>query len=137
MRKVFSILFVLIILVSAMRLSFAEHICGGKIAAVKFSVTGALASCGMEYKKAKSAANQAIADNCCHNELTVISVDNYNPVSFEFKNITQPLLNVFAIPSFITLPSLKVISAFNTNISPPDNPLANSVGLADICIFRI
>jgi hypothetical protein len=48
MKKVLSISLVLLMLTAMLHLSVATHYCGGKIAASKISLSGELASCGME-----------------------------------------------------------------------------------------
>jgi uncharacterized protein YxeA len=48
MKKIFSILFAVMVVLSGMHISISTHICGGEIAAVKLSVSAVKATCGME-----------------------------------------------------------------------------------------
>jgi hypothetical protein len=138
MKKTLSILFATLILVSGMHLSIATHICGGKVAAVKWSFSGQKATCGMENTKKECPAHNGITSNCCHNKLSVYSVDyTYNPASFQIKEVTKSLLQIFYIPVNIAFDSYIASTSSSTIISPPDNLLASAVSLSKICIFRI
>lgn len=138
MKKLFAISFVLLILLSGMHLSIATHICGGEIAAVKWSFSGAKATCGMENPDESYPVHDEIASNCCHNEVSFYTVDNnYNPSSFQIKEVTKCLLQVFDIPESISIRSFFIESTLLYSISPPDNLLVSRVSLSDICIFRI
>jgi hypothetical protein len=48
MKKVLILLIAVILAVSGMQISLDRHYCGGQLADVRVSVTGKLASCGME-----------------------------------------------------------------------------------------
>jgi hypothetical protein len=139
MKKYFTIPLALLILVSGMHFTIATHFCGGEIAATKISITGKEASCGMvRDTKSITSSETSITSDCCENEFSVYSVDNnYSPSAFHFKEITQNILHEFLIPEgFSFHPALPSLTNF-TNVSPPDNYLANAVSIADICIFRI
>ena len=138
MKKVFSILFATIILVSGMHLSIAEHICGGKVAAVKWSFSGEKAGCGMEKAKGTCQSHSGIASNCCKNKIYYFSVDNnFNPSGFLVKDITKKVSQVFTVPVSLLPHSYIVSYSSFTNVSPPDKTIANAVSLVDICVFRI
>lgn len=139
MKKLFSILFAAMILLSGMHLSFAKHICGGEISAVKLSVTDEKASCGMEVAENSCPTHKSFeAESCCKDEISFLTVDkNYNPSTFQLNQPTDQLLQVFYIPenSGLLLHSSKLSS--NTNVQPPGNSIASAVSLPDICVFRI
>jgi len=138
MKKVFSILFASIILVSGMHLSIAEHICGGKVAAVKWSFSGDKASCGMEKAEGTCNSQNVNTSNCCKNKIAYFSVDNnYSPSTFQVKDVIKKISQVFAIPVSM-LPHLTIVSHSSfANISPPDKSIGNAVSLSEICVFRI
>jgi hypothetical protein len=137
MKKLFSILFAFLILLSGMHLSIATHVCGGEIAAVKWSFSEEKATCGMEVAKQSDSDKNTITSECCHNKLSVYTVDNnYNPSSFQIKELTKNLLQVFNIP-VNTFSSISNLSYSHPNVIPPDIALTSAVSLADICIFRI
>lgn len=138
MKRIFSILFAVLILISGMHLSIATHICGGEVADVKWSFTGEKATCGMESDEQSTSSEPLIASNCCQNEISILAVDNnYNPSSIQIKEITKSLLQVCNVPVSMTLPSCAASTLFSTIIGPPDNLLASAVSLPNICTFRI
>jgi hypothetical protein len=139
MKKFFSIPLALLILLSGMHFTISTHFCGGKIAATKISITGKEASCGMTHDtKSKASSETSIASDCCENEFSVYSVDNnYSPSSFHIKEITQNILHIFYIPEGFSFHSIFPLLTKFTNVSPPDNFAANTVNMANICVFRI
>lgn len=138
MKKLFSISFLFLILLSGMHLSIATHLCEGEVAAVKWSFSGEKATCGMENPKQSCPIHNSIASDCCKNEVVVYSVDNnYNPSSLQIKETDKNLLQVFAIPESISIHPFASSNCLYTNISPQDKLLASAVRLADICVFRI
>jgi hypothetical protein len=138
MKKLFSISFAFLILLAGMHLSIASHICGGEVAAVKWSLTGKNATCGMESTKQSCPVQNGIHSNCCHNEIAYFSVDNnYNPTSFQIQEVSKSLIQVFDVPVSFSFNSSIAANSFLNNVIPPDIALTSAVSLADICIFRI
>jgi hypothetical protein len=136
MKKLFSILFAALILLSGMHLSMASHYCEGELAAVKWSLDDEMASCGMATDH--QTIPNGYSEECCHDELAFYEVDNnYNPSNFQLNQPTDQLLQVFYIPenSGLLLHSTKLTT--NTNVQPPGNYIASAVSLPDICVFRI
>lgn len=140
MKKILSILFASLILVSGMHLSLAVHYCGGDLVASKISLSEQKAECGMESGKSECPIHgkNEVNSNCCKNEVTVYSVDGtYRTSSFEFKQFTSNLLQVFYVPSSIGLSNNLYNLAYIANVSPPINLMVRQVNLPDICVFRI
>ncbi len=139
MKRIFSILFALLILLSGTQLTVSTHYCGGELAASKVSVWGGLATCGMEEVTDKcSRAGSHLNSDCCNNTISVYEVDhNYSPSLFEFKTIAQSVLQVFTLPENISFYSLTSLFPIDTNTGPPESLLATSVSLPKICVFRI
>lgn len=138
MKKTLSILFASLILLSGMHLSIAKHFCGGEFAAVKWSLSGAKATCGMESDENTCPNHNGISSNCCRNEVAVYAIDsNYSPSSFQFKAATQLMSHVFIIPSGLLFHATTVSFSAHTSVIPPDNIAVSAVNLADICVFRI
>ncbi|MHB9142260.1 MAG: HYC_CC_PP family protein [Paludibacter sp.] len=136
MKKLFSILFAALILLSGMHLSMASHYCEGELTAVKWSLDDEKASCGMATDH-QTIPNGYSAE-CCQDQLAFYEVDNnYNPASFQLNQPTDQLLQVFYIPetSGLLLHSTKLSS--KTNVQPPGKFFACAVSLPDICVFRI
>ncbi len=138
MKKLLSISFSLLILLSGTNFTIATHYCGGELAAVKVSFAGELASCGMETDKDYLLPGIHIESDCCQNQGSVFTVDhNYSPSSTEFKAFAQTVFQVYPIPENITFHSLTSVAQLETDVSPPGALPANAVSLPKICVFRI
>ncbi|MFA5329924.1 MAG: hypothetical protein WC384_19160 [Prolixibacteraceae bacterium] len=140
MKKILSISFALLILVSGLNFTISTHYCGGKVAASKISLYGHLASCGMEESETDDCtyASTIEESSCCKNKVSVYEVDhNYSPSFTEFKVFAQTVLQLFTIPENITFHSLTSASNLYTDVSPPGFLPANAVSLPKICVFRI
>ena len=139
MKKLFSIVFAGMILLSGMHLSIASHLCGGELAAVKWSVLDEKAGCGMESIKPVNSTQKSFeAESCCKDEISYYSVDNnYNP---SFVQTTVPehhLLQVFYIPLSLGIQFKNTTLSTHTHVQPPGIYLASAVQLPDICVFLI
>ena len=139
MKKLFSILFATVIILSGMHLSFDTHLCGGVPSAVKLSFTAEKASCGMGMlEQAVTAEKSFTPESCCKDELSYLAVDtNYNPSTIELNKPEHQLLQVFYIPSTIGVQIFNTTLSANTNVQPPGNFIASAVSLPDICVFLI
>jgi hypothetical protein len=140
MRKILSILFASLILISGLHISIAKHYCSGESSAFgKISVTGELATCGMENPKDEQPLQGVnFKAHCCDNEVSTLVVDNNYAPSFSiFKAFPQPFLQVCHIIEVFNLQQIVVLSLYNTHVLPPGNYLASDVSLPDICVFRI
>ena len=139
MKKLFSIVFATVILLSGMHLSLATHMCSGELAAVKWSFADEKASCGMAVDKPiNAAANTITAESCCKDEMSFFAVDsNYNPSSLQVNEPVKQLLQVFYIPTSLGILLKTTNSASNAHVQPPGNYIASAVTLPDICVFRI
>ena len=139
MKKLFSILFAAMILLSGMHLSLATHLCGGEISAVKLSFAHEKAGCGMCAEVKTAAADKSIeSEGCCKDEMSFLAVDsNYSPSTLQIDQPTNQLLQVFDIPKTIGIPFNHTNSTTNTNVQPPGDYIASAVSIPDICVFRI
>jgi hypothetical protein len=136
MKKLFSILFAALILLSGMHLSLASHYCGGELAAVKWSLDDEKASCGMPMDH-QTFPNGYNAE-CCQDQIAFYAVDNnYNPSTFKLNQPSSQLLQVFYIPETIRFQFSNTRSSVNATIQPPGKFIASAVSLPDICVFRI
>jgi hypothetical protein len=139
MRKLYSILFAVFILLTGMHFTVASHFCGGRVAATKVSLTGKMASCGMESDlKTNNSLKTGLTSHCCDNDISVYSVDNnYMPSVFHFKEVAQHVLHAFYISGVFSFRADSPLLTKLINISPPCHYLTSAVCMADICIFRI
>ena len=123
-----------------MHFTIATHHCGSADETFKkVSVTGELASCGMEGCDDQSPSQgKHFTTHCCDDKVSVLAVDNnYTPSSFEFKAYTPQNLQVFDIPASLQTYSNAPVNLISTSVSPPGNFLVSAVSLPDICVFLI
>ena len=139
MKKMVSILMATLVLMTGLHLSVASHFCGGKLSAVKVSITGEKASCGMEEESGSSLPfGKIIKTHCCDDDLTTLTVDSsYSPSFFQNNDFTQKVIHVFAIPLAEDFTDFYALRYFNPILSPPEFFKPNSVELDTICVFRI
>ncbi len=124
-------------LASGMKVSIDRHYCGGQLAATKISVTGKLASCGMETQDHRNSNQLSFENKCCEDQLTYYNISNkFIPEQFKlsYQSVGKD------IPS---TPVLSVISNsfdrydFNIRVLPPGAGSRSSVSLSQICVLRI
>ena len=138
MKKLLSISFAILILLSGMHFTIATHYCGDELAASKISFSGKLATCGMEGEDQQSTSGNQLEKQCCNNQVSTFSVDhNYAPSSTEFYLFAHYVLQVFVIPASIDFHSFTAINLTSTDTSPPGNSLVHAVCLPKICVFLI
>lgn len=138
MKNILTIVLASFILISGMHLSIARHICGGELADVKLSFTGIADTCGMETDAATCGAHEKATSNCCRNEITKLSVEDYfGASSLQMKEVTQPVAELFFLPIIQSLYSIESeVQAF-TDIGTQANSIVHEVSLPKICVFRI
>jgi hypothetical protein len=138
MKKLFSILFALLILLSGMHFSVATHYCGGKVAATRLSFSGTEATCGMISDRSHHSDETQISRYCCDDEVAVYEINtDYSPSSSNVKEITRGMFHEFQIPGGFSIHSSLPLLINPPNASPPGWYLASAVSMAAICVFRI
>jgi hypothetical protein len=139
MKKVFSISFTLLMLATMMHFSVAIHYCQGTEVASKLSLTGKLASCGMEdNERTLPLTGTNFTRHCCDDFVTYLGRDNNYVPSYSF--IPEFFLfnfQPFALPEGFSFDSSAYLIHSYTNESPPWTLMSTSVDLTDICVFRI
>ncbi len=140
MKKILSISFALLILISGLNFTVSTHFCGGKVAASKVSLYGELASCGME----ESSTDQCklpisqVHSNCCQTKVSSFVIDsNYTPSFTDFKFFGHTALTIFIVPESDIFHNLTSLSLASSDTSPPENSLVHAVSLPKICVFLI
>jgi hypothetical protein len=139
MKKVLTILTATIILASGFQISMDRHFCGGNLAGVKISVTGQMASCGMEDpEESYPAGGLLLRTHCCEDIVTVFKIDNnYSPA---FSVLTEPIndnLHIYSNAADLIRSYKTTLTLLFTDVSPPGNLMSTDVDLSDICVFRI
>lgn len=138
MKKLFSILFALIVLLSGMHISLATHICKGEVSARKLSFIGNEATCEMESSKQSCPTHQKINTNCCQNQVVVYSIDDsYEAFAYKINELAKKVIQEFSIPLDSDFNSNIPVTPLHNNSGPPIITYASAVSLADICVFRI
>ena len=139
MKKGFSILLVVLMLAAMFHFTVATHYCSGKVAASTVSLSGKLATCGMEcMEKNYPSTETHLFTHCCDDIVNFCGIDsNYTP-SFSFvPESYQYNFQVFSIPTGSPVYSIAVLKSLYINVSPPRALMSTNVDLSDICIFRI
>jgi hypothetical protein len=137
-KKGLSITTIVLMLTAILHVSVATHYCGGMIASSKISLSGKLATCGMENKDIQTpVSGLIITSHCCENVVKRFGVTaNYFPSFTSIPESFQQHLQTFEAPGLLfrnTFASLKN----PTSESPPVIQNSSHVDLSDICIFRI
>ncbi len=139
LKKGISILLVVLMLAAMFHFTVATHYCSGKVAASTVSLSGKLATCGMECsEKGLPPPGANFTKHCCDDIVTFCRIDsNYTP-SFSFlPESYQYNFQVFSILKGSPVYCIAVLKSLYTNVSPPEALMSTSVDLSDICIFRI
>lgn len=137
MKKIFTILITVIMLASGMKFSIDRHYCGGQLAETKISVTGKLASCGMETLDHRNSNQLSFENKCCEDQLTYYSI-NSKFIPEQFK-LSHPFTwkDIPSTPGFSVVFNSFDNPGFNVRVLPPGNGLRSGVSLSQICILRI
>ena len=138
MKRVFSLLFAVLILLSGMHLTVASHLCGGELAAVKCSFTGEKASCGMQESQIPVSSNGAIESDCCKNRVTACESDgNYFSPSNKIAEIPSVTAPIFVAALSNSMQSIVLLKTYQSMVGPPVTTPSNVVEQSFICVFII
>jgi len=121
-----------------MHFTVATHYCGNS-AIQKLSVSGELATCGMEGTVDNCSSPVKLnGANCCKDRVAALVVDpNYSTSFAQLKRFSQHLLQVCQLPVDLLNKPQPALLLICTNASPPGNILVSAVSLPTICVFRI
>lgn len=92
MKKIFSVILSLVILVTSMGFTVSSHVCGGKKVKTVLSIGSSDVSCGMEKKANNCSTKPIMKKNCCEDEVLLIQND---------EDYTQQLTNFDFSPDFL------------------------------------
>ena len=139
MKKFISISLTFLLFTAIFHFSIATHYCGETIAATKISLSGKLASCGMENDEDNTPLSGTyFVSHCCENHLTFCSVtSNYQPTFSYVPEVYRDHFKILSLPEGSTLQSAVLENPICTNISPPGESASNHVDLCIICVYRI
>lgn len=135
MKKVFTIVFIFVVLLSGMTVRYSAHYCQGAFIASKLSLTGEDASCGMTTEKNESKDAQ-FSNLMCVNEITSYTfTDNY-VYSPHIGDTGKDLQNI-KLP-FVITPKINLIPASpELEIFPPGSAGLIKSESEVLCVFRI
>lgn len=137
MKKILAILFLTIIFASGIQVSIYHHYCGGKLAETKVSLSGKLASCGME-ENGRTCSNQPFIDkNCCEDQITYLGINaEFVP---EYFKLSYPSTGKSI--SSCTLFNVTLNYSYTINsaswVLPPGDKMKSGLPLSHICVLRI
>jgi hypothetical protein len=139
MKKVISISLSICMLAAMLNISVATHFCSGKIAASKISLSGKLATCGMENESGDVTSKDIhISSHCCDNNLACYGITSIYFPSFSY--VTESYQNHFQsinCPDELDPRYLTINKSIFTNVGPPGVSASSKVDLSNICVFRI
>lgn len=139
MKKAISISLTFLLIATLFHFSVATHYCGGTIAGTRISLSGKLASCGMEKDEAKTPLSGTyFVTHCCENHIGYFGVSsNYHPSFSYVPEFYHNHFKILGLPEHHPLQSVVLINSISTNVSPPGESAFNDVDLSDICVYRI
>jgi hypothetical protein len=137
-KKILSISTIILLLAAMLQISVATHYCGGMIASSKVSLSGELATCGMESRDSQlPVSGLSLSSHCCDNVVTHFVISgNYFPSFTNVPEDFQQHLQTFEIPDFL-LSNISASLKIPRSESPPSYINSSQVDLSYICIFRI
>jgi hypothetical protein len=137
MKRILAILISIILLASGMQVTMDRHYCGGRLAGIKVSLTGKLASCGMKQTTPGCQDHPIVDKKCCEDKVSVYSISsNYYP---EYFKLTHPASDRHILPVYAD--NFICDISYNRDlikwVLPPGDNLSSGLTLSFICVFRI
>jgi len=119
MKKIFSVILSLVILVTSMGFTVSSHICGGKKVKTELSIGATDVSCGMEKNTNNCTSNKQMKSNCCKDEYQLIQNDEDFSQQITHFDFSPDFLIAF-ITSYVELFENETTEIdFFANHSPP------------------
>jgi hypothetical protein len=139
MKRIIIIGLAFVFLLSGMHISVATHFCGGKVAAVKISLSGIKAGCGMGSDESSAPSREPrVSTRCCYDEMAVYKVEShYMPSGYWSDLLALNLTHPVIFPQDVLPPSLFTSRSDLADYGPPEPFAVSAVNPAEICIFRI
>lgn len=138
MKKLISIPLIILLAFSGISIKFATHFCGGYVAATNVSLTGELATCGMEHSPDNKSFQDIFTTKCCDDVTSEYSIcNNYYPSSSSIYDSGLNIIYNIDIPVYNLYNQHVIICNSGKNKKPPGAFFPNSVSRPDICIYLI
>lgn len=137
MKRLFSVIITAFVLASGMQVCLDRHYCGGELADIRLSLSGKLASCGMEDNNNPCSGQTSVSKRCCEDQVTFYSLTtNYIPVDFNVSHLTAGKgINHITVCQIFSGSS--DISYTISCVNPPGDNLPSALSLPQMCVFRI
>ncbi len=98
MKKIFSFILSLLLLLSSTGITYAQHYCGDFVMMEKITFSEEALSCGMSMTEDDCGDESEITHDCCDNQYTTVSTDdNFSQASFDV------VLNDVFVASFVSV----------------------------------
>jgi hypothetical protein len=138
-KKAISIFMTLLIMAAMFHITVATHFCGGEIAGKLISVTGRLATCGMEKDGDNSGSGEVyFTRHCCEDDVILCQTNNNYFPTFTFLQAAN--FNISMNPGtsepFVDF-SIIASKPLSTGTGPPGKFLPANVHQSCICVYRI
>jgi hypothetical protein len=138
MKTVISIPLVLLILFTGININIASHYCGGNISGTKVSLTGELASCGMEHQSGNKSSLPLISSHCCDDVISSCAISTiYVPSFFSVPDHGLDFSQTSNLPTGSVIgydPEILILTGIKR---PPGNYIPDCHDQQVLCIFRI
>jgi hypothetical protein len=137
MKKAFSIVFALTLLLSGLHVTISTHFCEGKIASHKISLSGKSASCGMEKDEDNCPFSlPQLSGSCCTDHVIIAGTSNIFTKTYPIRKYQNEVIQPLTIRNNSQIPSVSYQFLY-TGYNPPGIFGSNSVSLENICILLI
>jgi hypothetical protein len=137
MRRTIAILTAFLLIASGMHISIDRHFCGGTLAGVKVSVTGKLASCGMEEVDSRS-GNQPVFDKkCCEDQVSDLNILNNCIPEYSNTFHTEKGKEIFPARTDNNITFNSISTYKDIRVLPPGENLDPRLTQPGLCLFRI
>ena len=139
MKTILSIPLSLLILFTGINVKIASHYCGGNLSAVKVSLNGEHASCGMEQQSGTKPSEDQFSRHCCDDVISSVCISiNYVPVStWSIPNAGQEINHTFITQDQLLISQPVHLSVLSGSRRPPGGFSPSAVEQKVICIFQI
>jgi hypothetical protein len=138
MKKLLSIPLMMLIAFSGFSLKYSAHFCQGAQVASEISLSGRIATCGMEKLSEVTSPVEIIRKHCCDNVTTSYSTSwNYIPsVTQAPEKTVQPTFDLSLLSNYSDIGNTDDLNQAQLT-KPPGSLYPNSVSLLSLCVFRI
>ncbi len=138
MKFILSIPLSLLLLFSGINIRYAAHYCGGNVVATRISLSGELATCGMEPKEDNNSSLVTLKKHCCEDITSEYTINNnYVPSLTEIDLPGQMIVDHgFFSADHLIIKGYPAIYFFN-DIGPPGTDHSKTDLVSVLHTFRI